>query len=61
MDDTLHRTIGGGAVIALCAGAAPVCTIALLLAGGASGGWLASKGVDLYDDELEEFTRWGVR
>lgn len=57
----LGTFIGGGAAIALCAGGAPVCTIALLLAGGASGGWLASKGVDLYDDELEEFTRWGVR
>ncbi|UVJ44659.1 hypothetical protein NVV94_03370 [Pseudomonas sp. LS1212] len=62
--------IGGGiagtiaanaAVLTVCGPAAPVCTIALLLAGGASAGWLTSKVLDSFNDELEEFTKWQVK
>jgi hypothetical protein len=52
--------MAGAAVLTVCGPGAPVCTIALLLAGGASAGWLASTGVDFFDDELEEFTKWQV-
>ncbi|MCP1446062.1 hypothetical protein J3D54_005194 [Pseudomonas sp. GGS8] len=63
-------TIGGGVLGTYAAGAtvslvcgvgAPVCTIAFMLAGGFAGGWFASRGMDFFDDEIEEFTKWGVR
>jgi len=51
-----------GSVVAslACGSAAPVCTIALMLAGGLSGGWAAAEFMDSIDQELEEFTRWEV-
>jgi hypothetical protein len=57
----LGTVVSGAAVGAVCGLGAPVCTIALLLAGGASAGWFASKGVEYFDDELEEFTKWQIR
>ncbi|VVO40524.1 hypothetical protein [Pseudomonas fluorescens] len=63
-------TIGGGvvgtiaasaAVSTVCGPGAPVCTIALMLAGGFAGGWIASGFMESMDDEIEEFTKWQVR
>ncbi|POF40533.1 hypothetical protein B0D71_18820 [Pseudomonas laurylsulfativorans] len=52
--------LAGSAVIAVCGPGAPVCTIALLLAGGTSFSWLASSAVIFFDEELDEFTKWQV-
>ncbi|HCS43564.1 MAG TPA: hypothetical protein DIW52_12155, partial [Pseudomonas sp.] len=57
----LGTVISGTAVGMVCGPGAPICTIALLLAGGASAGWFASKGVEFFDDELDEFTKWQIR
>lgn len=63
-------TIGGGVLGTLAAGAlvsmacgpgAPVCAIALMLAGGVAGSLVASSTLDYFDDEIEEFTRWAIR
>ncbi|WP_259755327.1 hypothetical protein [Pseudomonas sp. GCEP-101] len=62
-------TIGGGfagtliasaLVSTVCGPGAPVCTIALMLAGGAIGGLAASSTLDYFDEELEEFTKWQI-
>ena len=52
--------LAGLAVSAVCGPGAPVCAIALLIAGGIAGGLAASAVTDYFDDELEEFTKWSV-
>ena len=61
--------IGGGAaggflaglgVSLICGPEAPVCAIALVLAGSAAGGIAGSLAADALDDELEEFSKWDV-
>ncbi|WAJ38199.1 hypothetical protein OU800_02875 [Pseudomonas sp. GOM7] len=61
--------IGGGAaggflaglgVSLICGPGAPVCAIALVLAGSAAGGIAGSLAADALDDELEEFSKWDV-
>jgi hypothetical protein len=63
-------TVGGGfvgtvvasaAVSTVCGPGAPVCTIALLLAGGFTGGWVAAELIESMDDETEEFSKWQVQ
>lgn len=62
--------IGGGIIGSLMGGAlggmacgpgAPVCSIALILVGSLSLGWFASALSKHYDEEIEEFTRWGIK
>ncbi|WP_197083064.1 hypothetical protein [Chromobacterium sp. LK11] len=62
--------IGGGlaggvfaglAVSTLCGPGAPVCAVAVVLAGSVVGGALAESVVDNYDEELEEFTKWRIQ
>ncbi|WP_371367254.1 hypothetical protein ACA097_26795 [Pseudomonas sp. QL9] len=48
------------AVSLVCGPGAPVCTIALLLAGSVAGGMAASATTEYFDDELEEYTKWAV-
>jgi 23S rRNA maturation mini-RNase III len=48
----------GAAVSTLCGAGAPICAIALMLAGGLTGGWITSTVSESLDDELEEFTKW---
>lgn len=61
--------IGGGAaggllaglgVSLICGPGAPVCAIAVVLAGSAVGGMAGSMAADSLDDELEEFSKWNV-
>ncbi|MBX8559274.1 hypothetical protein K5D56_05255 [Pseudomonas cichorii] len=61
--------IGGGAaggglagltVSALCGPGAPVCAVAIVLAGTIVGGIAASLAADSLDEELEEFSKWEV-
>lgn len=61
--------IGGGAaggllagfgVSLICGPGAPVCAIAVVLAGSAVGGIAGSVAADSLDDELEEFSQWEV-
>jgi len=61
--------IGGGAaggflaslgVSLICGPGAPVCAIAVVLAGSAVGGIAGSMAADSLDDELEEFSKWEV-
>lgn len=63
-------TIGGGlaggwvaglTVSAFCGPGAPVCALAVVLVGGAIGGIAANEVISAYDEELEEFTKWGIR
>ncbi|MFJ3483676.1 hypothetical protein ACIPL1_09865 [Pseudomonas sp. NPDC090202] len=51
-------TLAGLAVIPLCGPAAPICAVGVVLAGGIVGGLVASEIFELYDDELEEFSKW---
>ncbi|MDR1662132.1 MAG: hypothetical protein LBR95_06870 [Azoarcus sp.] len=58
--------LGGGAlaglaVSAVCGPGAPVCAIALVLAGTVAGSMIGEAVVDSFDEELEEFTRWNIR
>ncbi len=61
--------IGGGAaggflaglgVSLICGPGAPVCAIAVVLAGSAVGGIAGSLAADALDEELEEFSKWDV-
>lgn len=49
------------AVGMVCGPGAPVCTVALLLAGGVAGGAAFSAGAEYFDDEIEEYTKWAVK
>jgi hypothetical protein len=53
--------LAGSAASLVCGPGAPVCAVALLIGGGIAAGWVASEVVELFDDELEEFTRWQVK
>lgn len=63
-------TIGGGVaggaaaglmVSTICGPGAPICAIAVVLAGSVAGGLLAESVVDSLDEELEEFSRWQMQ
>lgn len=63
-------TIGGGVaggaaaglmVSTICGPGAPICAIAVVLAGSVAGGLLAESIVDSLDEELEEFSRWQMQ
>lgn len=69
--ETAHQgmIIGGGTAGGLLAGlgvsficgpGAPLCAIAVVLAGSALGGIAGSVAADSLDDELEEFSKWEV-
>ena len=48
-------------VSTVCGPGAPVCAIALILAGSISGGILASEVNDMLDEEYEEWTKWNIQ
>lgn len=62
--------IGGGAVggyvaglfgvSLICGPGAPICAIAVVVAGSAIGGIAGSLAADALDEELEEFSKWSV-
>ncbi|MCK3846955.1 hypothetical protein [Pseudomonas sp. W15Feb34] len=52
--------LGSAAAGSLCGPGAPVCTIGLMLGAGIAAGWAALEATEYYDDEIEEFTKWGV-
>lgn len=52
--------LGGLGASAVCGPGMPVCAIAFVLIGSVTGAVLAEKAVDSLDEELEEFTRWGM-
>lgn len=47
-------------VSAICGPGAPVCAVALVLAGSTVGGIAGSLTADYLDEELEEFSKWEV-
>lgn len=53
--------LAGLSISLLCGPGAPVCAIAVVLAGSVAGGILGEYAADSLDDELEEFLTWGVR
>ncbi|QRO33957.1 hypothetical protein [Chromobacterium violaceum] len=57
--------LGGAAagllVSTICGPGAPVCAIAVMLAGSAAGGLAAESVADAFDDELEEFSKWKIQ
>jgi hypothetical protein len=52
--------LAGLGVSLLCGPGAPVCAIAVVLAGSTLGGVAGSLAADALDDELEEFSQWEV-
>lgn len=52
--------LAGFAVVPLCGPGAPVCAIAVVLLGGTAGGIAGSVVADSLDNEIEEFTKWGI-
>ncbi len=44
----------------ICGPGAPICAIALILAGSITGGILASEANDMLDAEYEEWTKWNI-
>lgn len=62
--------IGGGfagglvaalTVSAVCGPGAPVCAVAVVLAGSIAGGFAGSYVADTLDEEIEEFSKWQIR
>lgn len=53
--------LAGLSISFLCGPGAPVCAIAVVLAGSVAGGILGDYAADSLDDELEEFLTWSVR
>jgi hypothetical protein len=53
--------LAGLAVSTICGPGAPICAVATVLVGTLAGGLAANILVDTFDEELEEFTRWGIR
>jgi hypothetical protein len=53
--------LAGLGVTALCGPGAPICAVAVVLVGSIAGGLLADAAIDSFDEELEEFTKWGIR
>ena len=56
----LPSAVQAGGALLICGPGAPVCAIALVLAGSAAGGIAGSLAADALDDELEEFSKWDV-
>lgn len=52
--------LAGLAVSSVCGPGAPVCAIALVLAGSIVGGVLGTVVADTLDEEIEEFTQWKI-
>jgi outer membrane lipoprotein SlyB len=52
--------LAGLAVSSICGSDARVCAIAVVLAGTIAGGLAAEAVTDSFDEELEEFTQWGM-
>ncbi|WP_339418695.1 MULTISPECIES: hypothetical protein [unclassified Pseudomonas] len=52
--------LGSAAVIPLCGPGAPICTVGLMLGAGVAAGWAALEATEYFDEEIEEFTKWGV-
>ncbi|MEH6492585.1 hypothetical protein [Halopseudomonas sp.] len=52
--------LAGLGVSLICGPGAPVCAIALVLAGSAAGGLAGSAAANSFDEELEEFSRWEI-
>ncbi|MBP5090217.1 hypothetical protein HUS91_32685, partial [Pseudomonas chlororaphis] len=53
--------LAGLSVSMLCGPGAPVCAIAVVIAGSIAGGILGEYAADSLDDELEEFLTWDVQ
>ena len=53
--------LAGLDVIPICGPGAPICAIAVVLAGSIGGSMIGSAVADSLDDEIEEFTRWNIR
>jgi hypothetical protein len=53
--------LAGLAVSTICGPGAPICAVAIVLAGTIAGGYAAEKTAEAFDEELEEFTRWKIR
>lgn len=52
--------LAGLGVSAICGPGAPVCAIAVVLAGSIAGGVAGSITADALDEELEEFSKWMI-
>ena len=52
--------LAGLGVSLLCGPGAPVCAIAVVLAGSAAGGLAGGAAANSLDDELEEFSKWDI-
>ena len=48
-------------VSTICGPGAPVCAIAIMLAGSIAGSLIGSSVADEFDDELEEFSKWNIK
>ncbi|WP_392564621.1 hypothetical protein RHO13_03960 [Orbus wheelerorum] len=52
--------LAGFAVVPLCGPGAPLCALAVVLAGSIGGGMVGAAVADNLDDEIEEFTKWEI-
>ena len=70
--ETIKQGMGIGGAVAggwlaglgastICGPGAPICAIAVVLAGSIGGSMIGSAVADSLDDEIEEFTRWNIR
>lgn len=53
--------LAGLAITPLCGPGAPICAIAVVLAGSLAGGALTEHVIDSLDEELEEFSKWQMQ
>ena len=53
--------LAGLSISTLCGPAAPICAIAVVVAGSVAGGIVGSLVADSLDEELEEFLTWNVQ
>lgn len=53
--------LAGIMVSTICGPGAPICAIAVVLIGAIGGGLAAEGATGVFDEELEEFTRWQIR
>lgn len=53
--------LAGFAVSTICGPGAPVCALAVSLVGVTFGAMVTEAAFDAYEDELEEFSAWGIR
>mgnify|MGYP003366551194 FL=1 len=56
----LGGVLAGLGISALCGPGAPICAIAVVLAGSVVGGVAGGVVADSLDEELEEFSHWDI-